>query len=158
MNPDSKVMKRINQRDGTEINIIAADGIPLCPHCGQKMDHRGDVYENSNCPCWWKGANDANYYAQVVISDTSESEFAFRSRQADNADASKKEREEKLAEKRLKYAVSDAQGKFWIVHEILYLFGKRNKSKRNRLRSVIEAGADFDQAISLSFPSDKGDQ
>jgi hypothetical protein len=74
-------IKRTNIRNGASyILAVTDDGNPKCPHCGAKMMLCGDVFENSFCQCWWRGANDINYYAQVVVHATDEAEAALQER------------------------------------------------------------------------------
>ena len=142
----NEMIERLNHRDGTKFILLVEDGTPTCPHCGNKMVKVEGRWENAMCSCWWKGMQDANYYAQVVVSDTAQDEFNYRAQCAEEAAKVKADSEDTLMKARLAYAASDAAAKFQIIHNLLYLFGKRNKSKRNRVRAVIADGGDFDQA------------
>lgn len=63
-----KTMSVTNTRDGTHYVLeVTASGEPLCPHCSRPMARCQGNWENCLCGCWWKGANSANYYGQVVF-------------------------------------------------------------------------------------------
>jgi hypothetical protein len=144
---DIKIHERTNQRDGTVFLLQYSGETPLCPHCGARMSKCGSVWENSTCACWWKGQNEANYYAQVVIADSPEGEFNFRTTVDEARVKDKAEREEREMKARLDYAVADREGKFKIIHALRYLWGKSSKKARARVREVIDGGGDFDAAM-----------
>jgi hypothetical protein len=100
------VIERTNQRDGINY-LLACDsaGMPKCPHCEAPMSRmnlssvgQSDVFENSNCRCWWHGADRVDYKLQVVVEATQEGEDAYLARRAA---AAAKLREERAAQKKI---------------------------------------------------------
>ena len=141
------IHERTNQRDGTVYVLEYQDATPLCPHCGAKMALVNGTWENCRCTCWWKGSNDANYYAQVVVADSPQDEFAFRNAIEDARERANAEHAERLMTSRIAYAAADAAVKFQIIHDLRYLWGKRQKKARARVREIIALGGDFDDAM-----------
>lgn len=152
--------ERTNQRDGTTLILQTEDGTPLCPHCGKKMVKVQGHWENAMCPCWWKGQQAGDYYAQVVVAANPQDEFDYRTRRADDAAKDAQWREEKLMVASIAYAAATTkEAKFDIIKNLhldykfgFCLWGKRNKSKRDLLRKIIAAGGDFEKANTLQFP------
>lgn len=149
----AQIIDRLNQFDGTAYVLSCENGVPQCPHCGAPMAQvqvadRGDWrWENATCKCWWVGMQDGVYPLQVAIAATAEEEFAYRTRREEERRANEQRREEELFRARLDYAAGDASARFLIIQNLRYLFGKKCKKDRFRVRSAIQAGADFDQAM-----------
>lgn len=77
------LIRRTNLRTGENILLqTLADGTPKCPHCTRAMGRIEDKFENYNCPCWWTGADRADYALQVSIYADEAGEEAYQHRRA----------------------------------------------------------------------------
>lgn len=147
MDAELEIKERTNQRDGSLLSLRFENGVPLCPHCQAPMTKLEITFENSCCPCWWDGMQDATYPLQVVVAASSQDEFNYRTSVQEFNAKSREEKEQKLFRTRLDYAAGDADKKFEIIRDLRYLYGKRCKKHRDRVRKAIASGADFDQAM-----------
>lgn len=130
---------RRNHRTGDFVHLVATDGVPACPHCSAPMTRVGATYENSFCPCWWRGAADASYGLQVVVTAA----------QADE-DAEEAAREAAAAPLREAQAVAEAKASFeGHVHHYAYIranslfHGRSNSAARCEHAEALKKDAAF---------------
>lgn len=116
---------RTNTRDGVCYVLQFNNGIAACPHCGTPMMLLGDSYENSFCACWWKGANQINYFAQVVVAATAEGEQAYLDRQAEYAREQAEQRAEAARESEQRRAAMSGRRAMTRLQFVADDFGNR---------------------------------
>lgn len=134
---------RTNQRNHVNFMLATKNGVPCCPHCNAEMVEMSDCYHNSQCGCWWVGANDGIYPLQVVVATTDELQVAY-------LEAGAKAAAERLLKEQAEndsYPALSDEKKFALIQERRGLWGKKRKAHRAKVRAAIAAGADFKTAM-----------